>query len=195
VSREQFIIAGAAIFTAALVLLKKANPVAFADMTAITIDAFSNATQSTEQAATDAVETARTMWQLPEKGIKYWPAIRDAASKSQIPPILLARLLYEESRFRSDIISGKLKSKRGAVGIAQFLPATAAELHVDPYNPNSSIDGAARYLRQLYDQFGTWALALTAYNWGEGNLTKKGVGAAPAETVRYVDVILTDANI
>ncbi|MEZ5227446.1 MAG: transglycosylase SLT domain-containing protein [Acidimicrobiales bacterium] len=48
----------------------------------------------------------------------------------------------------------------GAVGLMQFMPATAAGLGVDPTDPASSIDGAAQYLRQNLDQFGSISLAL-----------------------------------
>lgn len=47
--------------------------------------------------------------------------------------------------------------------MAQFLPSTAAELGVDPWDPDSSINGAAAYLAQLYDQLGSWTAAVTAY--------------------------------
>jgi soluble lytic murein transglycosylase-like protein len=66
---------------------------------------------------------------------------------------------------------------------------------VDPLNTDSSIDGAARYLRRLYDGTGTWAGALAAYNWGIGNVRRRGLDAAPAETREYVSAILGDVGL
>ena len=137
----------------------------------------------------------RRVFSLPAAGAPYADSIRAAESRYGIPDSLLARLLYQESRFRPDVISGETLSPAGAVGIAQFMPATAAQLGVDPRDPQSSIDGAARYLRQLFEQFGDWAKALAAYNWGPGNVARRGFALAPAETRGYVNAILSDVEV
>jgi soluble lytic murein transglycosylase-like protein len=134
-------------------------------------------------------------WPPPARAAPYLAAIAQAEDKYSIPPQLLARLLYQESRYRPEIIDGSVRSSAGAIGIAQFMPATAAEMGVDPLNADSSIDGAARYLRRLYDGTGTWAGALAAYNWGIGNVRRRGLGAAPAETREYVSAILGDVGL
>lgn len=139
--------------------------------------------------------SVRKFFKLPAAGQQYGDAIAAAEQKNGIPESLLARLLYEESRFRADIISGAKKSSTGAVGIAQFEPATAAELGFDPTDPHQSIAAAGKYLRQLYNQFGDWSSALAAYNWGQGNLRRKGIASAPAETRNYVNNILSDVSI
>jgi len=82
----------------------------------------------------------------------------------------------------------------GALGIAQFMPATAADLGIDPLDPFQAIDGAGRYLASLYRMFGNWTQALAAYNWGAGNVQRKGLTNAPAETVAYYSSILADVN-
>lgn len=129
---------------------------------------------------------------LPRAAAPYADAIRAAENRYAVLPGLLARVLYQESHFRPDIVSGAERSPVGAIGIAQFMPATAAELGVDPFDPYSSIDGAARYLRNLFDRFGSWQLALAAYNWGQGNVARRGLGEAPAETRDYIAAIAAD---
>lgn len=131
------------------------------------------------------------LWRAPEQ---YAAAISRAEIEHQIPPMMLERLLYQESRYREDIITGKVRSRVGAVGIAQFMPATAADLGIDPLDPNQAIQGAARYLRRLYNRFGNWTEALAAYNWGQGNVARRGLAAAPRETRTYWTQILADVN-
>lgn len=140
-------------------------------------------------------DTLRKLWQPPAAAAPYLDAIRAAEAKYQLPDDLLARVLHQESRFRPDIIEGRTKSSAGALGIAQFMPATAAEMGVDPLDPFSSIDGAGRYLRRLYNATGDWEKALAAYNWGIGNVQRKGLGAAPLETRNYTAQILGDVSV
>jgi soluble lytic murein transglycosylase-like protein len=80
------------------------------------------------------------------------------------------------------------------VGIAQFMPATAKDLGVDPLDPIASIDKSGGYLRRLYDSLGSWDKALAAYNWGIGNVKRKGLVNAPTETRLYVSQILSDVG-
>lgn len=143
----------------------------------------------------DVTTPSDTLWSPPASAAPYLQTITAAETKYDIPPMLLARLLYQESRFRPDIISGAVKSSAGAIGIAQFMPATAADLGVNAYNPTDSIFAAAKYLRSLYNQVGSWSLALAAYNWGIGNVLRKGMSAAPLETQNYVAQITADVGV
>lgn len=129
---------------------------------------------------------------VPEQ---YRAAIRAAEVKYGIPRNMLARLLWQESRYREDIISGRTRSSVGAAGIAQFMPATAKEMGIDPLNPFQSIDGAGRYLSRMYAMFASWTKALAAYNWGPGNVQRKGIAAAPRETRNYYGQILADIGM
>lgn len=161
-----------------------------------TTDKTSTDTTSTDGASitdeiTSMARQALNIWAPPAA---YAEAIAATEARYGIPHDMLARLLYQECRWRNDIITGRLKSPAGAVGIAQFMPATAAEWGVNPLDPVSAIDGAGRYLAQLFRQFGTWAQALAAYNWGQGNVARKGLGMAPAETRNYFTQILADVN-
>lgn len=140
---------------------------------------------------TDMVRTTLNAWRPPEK---YAATIVRAEMRHGIPKDMLARLLFQECRWRNDIITGRLKSPAGAVGIAQFMPATAAEWGIDPLNVDQAIDGAGRYLASLFKKFGTWSQALAAYNWGQGNVARRGLAAAPTETRNYYTQILGDVN-
>jgi soluble lytic murein transglycosylase-like protein len=127
-------------------------------------------------------------------GTPYDALITSSAIQYGIPPEVLYKLLRNESRFRPDIIDGRTKSPTGALGIAQFMPATAVEElgSVEAaLNPSLAIPGAARYLAKLRKSFGgDLTKAVAAYNWGIGNVKRKGLASAPKETVNYAFDIL-----
>jgi len=109
---------------------------------------------------------------------------RAAADKHGIPQDLFLRLVHQESRWNH-----KAVSHAGAIGLAQLMPGTAAQLRVDPRNPQQNLEGGARYLKQQYKTFGSWRLALAAYNAGPGAVKKYG-GIPPfRETKNYVRII------
>jgi soluble lytic murein transglycosylase-like protein len=119
----------------------------------------------------------------------YASLIDAAEARHGLPARLLAALLYQESRYRPDIIDGTVRSPTGAMGIAQFMPATAVEWLDSTeaaLNPAQAIDGAARYLRWLFGRHSSWRLAVAAYNWGTGNVARKDESAWPEETRNYV---------
>lgn len=155
---------------------------------------FSEAARELGAAAAGA---ARKVFALPAAAAAYAETIRAAERQYGLPESLLARLLFQESRYREDIITGRTRSPVGALGIAQFMPATAAELGIDPLNPAQAIPAAAKYLRRLYDATGAddWAKALAAYNWGIGNVWRQGIERAPAETQAYMREILADVDV
>ncbi|MGZ4837643.1 MAG: transglycosylase SLT domain-containing protein [Terriglobales bacterium] len=134
----------------------------------------------------------------PSSSAPYQQAITDAATQYGVPVSILAWLLWKESRYNPVIIDGTKRSRVGAMGIAQFMPATAAQVlgSVDAaLDPAQAIPGAARYLASLYASAGTWEGALAAYNWGIGNVTRKGLSAAPPETVDYYTSIMSKAGM
>jgi soluble lytic murein transglycosylase-like protein len=110
-----------------------------------------------------------------------------AAARYGIDPGLLRGLVRQESGFDPHAHSGA-----GAMGLTQLMPATAASLGVsDPYDPAQSLDGGARYLRQMLDRFGNDpAKALAAYNAGPGAVARFGGVPPYAETQNYVRNIL-----
>lgn len=119
----------------------------------------------------------------------YHNTIAATEGRYGLPVNLLARLLYQESGFNPEA-----RGNAGEIGIAQFLPATAADYQIDPTDPNQSIDAAALYLRALAKKTGTWWNGLVAYNWGIGNVERKGTDAAPAATLNYASNILADSE-
>ncbi|MCW8917487.1 MAG: lytic transglycosylase domain-containing protein [Gammaproteobacteria bacterium] len=131
-----------------------------------------------------------TTWTPPRSADPYLATIHATEEREGIPRDLLTRLLYQESRFRPDIITGQVKSSAGAEGIAQIVPRWHPG--VDPLDPDQAIPYAGNYLAELHDQFGSWSMALAAYNWGPGNLRRQGFQHAPAETRAYVAQIMGD---
>ena len=122
---------------------------------------------------------------------------RRAAAKADVPAHIFLALVAEESAWDVGAVSPK-----GALGLAQLMPRTAVELGVDPMDPAQNLAGGARYLASAYRRFGTWALALAAYNAGPRRVADAGSesgggfdGAVPdfPETRGYVARILTRA--
>jgi len=113
--------------------------------------------------------------------------IEAAAGAHGLPVPFLTRLIWRESRFRPNAVSPK-----GAQGIAQFMPTTAAERGLaDPFEPRSAIHAAAAFLSDLRAEFGTLGLAAAAYNGGPNRVAGwlAGNGGLPFETVSFVRVI------
>lgn len=90
----------------------------------------------------------------------------------------------------------KAKSGAGAVGLAQLMPGTAKGLGVKNLeDPFQSALGGAKYLMQQYRRFGSWPLALAAYNAGPGAVAAaKGIPSYP-ETQQYVRMVLGQAGM
>lgn len=115
----------------------------------------------------------------------YLAAAQSVARKYGIPENIFLRLVQQESGWNPSA-----ESSAGALGLAQLMPATALTLGVDPTNPQQNLDGGARYLRQQFDRFHTWRLALAAYNAGP-EAVEKYDGIPPyAETQGYVKAIM-----
>jgi hypothetical protein len=99
-----------------------------------------------------------------------------------LPSGLLESVMRAESAGNPTAVS-----PAGAQGLFQFMPATAKAYGVNPFDPQSSAVGAARMYGDLSKQFdGDMPSMLAAYNWGSGNLTKKGLQNAPQETRDYI---------
>lgn len=86
------------------------------------------------------------------------------------------------------------ESPKGAKGPFQFMDGTARDLGLkgmDVYDPHKSADAAARYLRYLLDATGgDLEKTLASYNWGLGNVQKKGMDNLPSETRNYVPKVM-----
>ena len=122
----------------------------------------------------------------------YVSMARQAASNAGISPDAFQRQIQQESGFNPNATS-----PAGAVGIAQFMPGTAAAMGVNPYDPSSALNGGARLMAGLSAQFGgDYAKALAAYNAGPGAVQaavaqggSNWLSYVPAETQNYVHVI------
>lgn len=115
----------------------------------------------------------------------YLEMARAAARRHGVPEDLFLRLVQQESAFNPRAVSNK-----GAIGLAQLMPGTAAMLGVNPRDPRQNLDGGARYLRAQYDRFRTWRLALAAYNAGPEAVREYGGVPPYRETQNYVRVVL-----
>lgn len=116
-----------------------------------------------------------------------------AAKHYGLNPDLFVRQINQESGFNPQAVS-----PAGAEGIAQFMPATAASMGVNPWDPTSALYGAARLMARLKHEFpGHYGQALGAYNAGAGAVREAiRVGGGrwyfylPAETRHYISAIM-----
>ena len=107
-----------------------------------------------------------------------------------IPRELFAAMVMTESNFEP-----AARSHVGAIGLTQLMPATAREIGVNPHDPLQNLHGGARYLREQYERFGDWPLALAAYNSGPGRVARLGRIPHIRETQDYVQKVLVRADV
>ena len=125
-------------------------------------------------------------WRQNKK--KFSPVIRRAADQYQLSHHLLHAIITVESAYDPNA-----KSRVGAQGLMQLMPATADRFGVnDPYNPYQNIQGGTEYFKYLMKLFnGDLRLALAAYNAGENAVKKYGNRIPPyKETQNYVRKVL-----
>jgi len=115
------------------------------------------------------------------------PIMQQQAEARDLPPMPFVRLIWKESRFNPRAVSPK-----GAQGIAQFMPGTAAERGLyDPFEPKQAIVHSASLLADLRREFGNFGLAAAAYNAGAERVRAwlAGSSGLPYETRDYVQFI------
>ena len=135
--------------------------------------------------ATASTTTVTATDEGPLVGVPFAAELNAAAQRHGVDPRLLAAVARAESGY-----DPSARSPAGAQGLMQIMPATAAELGVDPFDPAQAADGAARYLAQQLSSFGSTELALAAYNAGPGNVRRYG-GIPPfTETQTYVQRVI-----
>ena len=126
--------------------------------------------------------------------LRYSEYVRVHAREHRLDPALLAAVIYQESKFRSDA-----KSSSGAIGLMQVTPATAEGIAIrthgsafhtsDLYDPDINIRYGSWYLANLFTKYGSERLVLAAYNAGQGNVDKWRANGQPiqfSETRAYV---------
>ena len=117
----------------------------------------------------------------------YDPLIGEAAARHRVPPALVKAVIAAESAFDSRAVSHK-----GAQGLMQLMPATAASLGVDnPFAPDQNVAGGTVYLRAMIDRYGDLSRALAAYNAGPTAVDRYGGIPPYRETRAYVERVLT----
>jgi soluble lytic murein transglycosylase-like protein len=118
--------------------------------------------------------------------------IVDSGERNAVDPLLLYSIMHQESTFKRNALSPK-----GASGLMQLMPPTARRFGVSKiWDPQQNIEGGARYMRFLLDQFGDVQLALAGYNAGEGAVMKYGNRVPPyRETQEYVRRISKRYNL
>ncbi len=112
--------------------------------------------------------------------------IREAADRLALDPDLIRAVIQVESDF-----DPRATSHKGAMGLMQLMPETAASLAVrDPYDPRQNIRGGSDYLSRMLRRFGRTDLALAAYNAGPEAVARHGGVPPYAETRDYVEKVL-----
>lgn len=153
-----------------------------------------NFQQNNLQVSAHQTETATTshITTLTLSTSEYVAIARQDAVDAGIPSDYFVRQIQLESGFNPNAVSPS-----GAIGIAQFMPATAAGLGIDPWDPIQALKGAAQMMANLYHQYGDYAKALAAYNAGSANLNNaiascgaNWLSCMPAQTQNYVATIM-----
>jgi soluble lytic murein transglycosylase len=129
--------------------------------------------------------------------LRYSEYVRVHAERHGLDPALVAAVIYQESRWRSDA-----KSPSGAIGLMQLTPDTARGIAIrthgsafhtqDLYNPEINIRYGSWYLDNLFKKYGSERLVLAAYNAGQGNVDKWRANGQPiqfSETRAYVEQV------
>jgi hypothetical protein len=119
------------------------------------------------------------------------PTFRDLLTSLEgqhgLPPGLLTAVAMTESSLNPNAVSPK-----NTMGLFQFTEPTARQYGVEPFNPVSSAIGAAKMLGDLSRKYqGDVPSMLAGFNWGQGNVDRKGLSQAPQETRSYIDKILS----
>jgi hypothetical protein len=100
------------------------------------------------------------------------------------------RLLYQANIEIESAYNPRARSHVGAIGLGQLMPATAADLGVDPHNWQQNLDGSARYLLMMLSRFGDARLALAAYNAGPDAVSRHSGIPPYRETQNHVSKVL-----
>jgi hypothetical protein len=127
----------------------------------------------------------------PMPASPYDRTIAVLANRYRLDPDLIKAVAWVESRFRPEVVSSK-----GAVGLMQLLPSTAAMYGVtDLTDPDQNLSAGARHLRALMDEFdGDLTLVLAAYNAGSGAVRRSGGVPDYRETRNYVSKVQSQLN-
>ncbi len=125
---------------------------------------------------------------LPPLAARWQTVVTEASRWGHVPAALIDAVISRESGFHARAISPK-----GAVGLMQLMPGTAAGLGVNPYNPVSNIYGGTLLLNQLLRKFdGNLAFTLAAYNAGPKAVLRYGGIPPYRQTQQYVPAVIAE---
>ncbi len=158
--------------------------------------------QQIAQSIGDTVTATLSGWQNVKQGPQWVPIINTIEDNFGIPANLLARIAYQESRFRPEVIDGTYANpSSGALGMMQMLPKYFASVRAPvPFSAadtQAQISEAAGLLVRLFNHFQDWSLAVAGYNDGQGNIDNylAGTHPLPRQTSDYVAQVLADVPV
>ena len=129
-----------------------------------------------------------------QQNVDLEQVVQEASSKNRLDPDFVSSVIRAESNFKPHAVS-----KKGAQGLMQLMPSTAAQLGVaDPFDPKANVEAGTAHLSALLDQYHNDPLkALAAYNGGSGNLAaamrncgSSWLSCEPPVTQAYVHIIM-----
>jgi soluble lytic murein transglycosylase-like protein len=127
----------------------------------------------------------------PVEAIDLDQVVREASSRNRLDPDFVSSVIMAESHFKTHAVS-----KKGALGLMQLMPATAAQLGLaDPFDPRANVEAGTAHLSALLDRYNNDPIkALAAYNAG-AHRVKQYNGVPPyRETRAYISKIVRDFN-
>lgn len=145
-----------------------------------------------------AVNYISAAWMASDNAQKWAPTLAATEDNFGIPAGLLARIAYQESHFRQDIIDGSSASPAGALGIMQLMPQYFTSVQrARPFTDQDTADQiqeAGHFLANLYNHYQDWTNAVAAYNAGQGTIDRVIAGNAnlPGETAQYLANVSSD---
>ena len=138
-------------------------------------------------------EPPATLATAPPQPLTPRELITRAAEKAGLPPEIVHSIAKAESAYQTNAVSPK-----GAIGLMQLMPKTAAQLNANPYDPQQNAEAGAEYLAQLLEKYKDddhqVSKAVAAYNAGPGAVDKYHGIPPYRETVQYVNRVISDYN-
>jgi soluble lytic murein transglycosylase-like protein len=145
-----------------------------------------------------AVDYLATAWMSSQNAQAWAPFLAQIETEYGIPPGLLSRIAYQESRFRTDIITGAQASSAGALGMMQLMPqfwdTVRRPVPFTTQDTQDQITQAAGFLSGLYSHFDNWTAAVAAYNAGQSTIdgVLAGTRNLPDQTAQYITQVSAD---
>ncbi|MGB6942308.1 MAG: lytic transglycosylase domain-containing protein [Bryobacteraceae bacterium] len=158
------------------------------EIQASTVAGFEKEEYTPSAAASPAIAPAAPKT-APQQTLTPQQLVTQAAVHAGLPPAIVQSIARAESGYREDAVSPK-----GAIGLMQLMPKTAAGLDADPHDPAQNAEAGARYLRDLLEKYENdphqVSKAVAAYNAGPAAVDKyHGIPPYP-ETIQYVNRVL-----